>query len=339
MRKKKLTVTIQDVAKTAGVSVSTVSRVLNGKVDVASETQDRILSVIDNLGYTTNLAARSMRSSKKNLLGLIMPDIAYPFAIEVMKGVNRAIAESEFDLLVYTTGDIRKSESASHEQKYVSLLNNSITDGVIIVAPIASEFSNDAPIVSIDPLASNPNYPTVHATNYQGAIDAMAYLLGLGHQRIGFISGRAKLESSNRRLKGYRDALKNARILVDKNLIAFGDYTTETGVVCARKLLSLDKPPTAIFASNDQTAIGVFQAAQELGLRIPEDLSIIGFDNISESKYLGLTTIDQFISEMGFVATQMLIKLINRESLDTQTYKMKTQLVTRNSCQELAGAA
>lgn len=339
MRKKKRTVTIQDVAKTADVSVSTVSRVLNGKVDVASETQDRVRSVIENLGYTSNLAARSMRSFKKNLVGLIMPDIAYPFAIEVMKGVNRAITESEFDLLVYTTGDIRKSESASHEQKYVSLLNNSITDGVIIVAPIASEFSNNAPIVSIDPLVSNPNYPSVHATNYQGAIDAMEYLLGLGHRRIGFISGRAELESSNRRLKGYRDALKNAEISVDEALITAGDYTTETGAICARELLSLEKRPTAIFASNDQTAIGVFQAAQEMGLRIPADLSVIGFDNISESKYMGLTTMDQFISEMGFVATQMLIKLINDETLDTQTYRMQTRLVIRDSCRILSVSA
>src|SRR5215204_4017569 len=186
MQKKKRTVTIQDVAKKAKVSVSTVSRVLNGRVDVASDTQERILSVIENLGYTTNLAARSMRSHKKNLVGLIMPDIAYPFAIEVMKGVNRAIAESEFDLMVYTTGDVRKSGRASHEQKYVSLLNNSITDGVIIVAPVTSEFSTDAPIVSIDPLMSDPNYASVHATNYRGASDVMNYLLGLGHKRIGF---------------------------------------------------------------------------------------------------------------------------------------------------------
>ncbi len=236
MQKKKRTVTIQDVAKTAGVSVSTVSRVLNGKVDVASDTQERILSVIDDLGYTTNLAARSMRSQKKNLVGLIMPDIAYPFAIEVMKGVNRAIAESEFDLLVYTTGDVRKSGRASHEQKYVSLLTNSISDGVIIVAPVAGEFNMDAPIVSIDPLASNPNYPAVHATNYQGAMDAMEYLLGLGHRRIGYISGRAELESSNRRLKGYRDALEKAGIPIDEKLIASGDYTTETGVSGAREL-------------------------------------------------------------------------------------------------------
>ena len=335
MRKKRRTVTIQDVAKTAGVSVSTVSRVLNGKVDVASETQDRIRSVIDDLGYTTNLAARSMRSQKKNLVGLIMPDIAYPFAIEVMKGVNRAIAESEFDLLVYTTGDVRKSGRAFHEQKYVSLLTNSISDGVIIVAPVAGEFNIDAPIVSIDPLASNPNYPAVHATNYLGAMEAMAYLLGLGHRRIGFISGRAELESSNRRLMGYRDALEKAGLPVDETLIASGDYTTETGVSGARTLLALEQAPTAIFASNDQMAMGVFQVAAEMGLRIPEDLSVIGFDNITESKYMGLTTVDQFISEMGYVATQMLIKLINGIELEDQTYRMQTRLVIRNSCREV----
>jgi LacI family transcriptional regulator len=310
-----------------------VSRVLNGKVDVASETQDRIRSVIDDLGYTSNLAARSMRSFKKNLVGLLMPDIAYPFAIEVMKGVNRAIAESEFDLLVYTTGDVRKTGRASHEQKYVSLLNNSITDGVIIVAPVTGMFSTDAPIVSIDPLMSNPDYPSVHATNYDGAREAMKYLLSLGHQRIGFISGRAELESSNRRLKGYRDALEEAGIPVENRLIISGDYTTETGARCARELLSLEHAPTAIFASNDQTAMGVYQVAEEMEMRIPEDLSVVGFDNIMESKYLGLTTVDQFISEMGFVATKMLFKLINGDVLDIQTYKMQTRLVIRNSCQ------
>jgi len=317
------------------VSVSTVSRVLNGKVDVARDTQDRILSVIDDLGYTTNLAARSMRSQKKNLLGLIMPDIAYPFAIEVMKGVNQAIAESEFDLLVYTTGDVRKSGRAFHEQKYVSLLTNSISDGVIIVAPVAGEFNIDAPIVSIDPLASNPNYPSVHATNYQGALDAMEYLLDLGHKSIGYIGGRVELESSNRRLMGYRTSLEKAGIPLDEKLIASGDYTTETGVSGARRLLALENPPTAIFASNDQMAMGVFQVAEELGIRIPDDLSVVGFDNITESKYMGLTTVDQFISKMGFVATQMLIKLINGATLEDQTYRMQTQLIVRSSCSEV----
>jgi LacI family transcriptional regulator len=337
MYKKKRSVTIQDVARTAGVSVSTVSRVLNGKVDVAKETQGHILSVIDDLGYTTNLAARSMRSQKKNLIGLIMPDIAYPFAIEVMKGVNRAIAESEFDLLVYTTGDVRKSGRAYAEQKYVSLLTNSISDGVIIVAPVVAEFSPDAPIVSIDPVMSNPSYPSVHATNYKGSVEAMEYLLGLGHKRIGYISGRAELESSNRRLLGYRDSLKKAGIGIDEQLISSGDYTTETGIKCARELFALKDPPTAIFASNDQMAMGVYQVAQEMGIRVPEDLSLVGFDNITESKYLGLTTVDQFILEMGYMATQMLIKIINGLPLDEQTYRMQTRLIIRSSCRNING--
>jgi LacI family transcriptional regulator len=335
MGNRKQSVTIQDVAKTAGVSVSTVSRVLNGKVDVASETQDHILAVIEELGYTSNLAARSMRSFKKGLLGLIMPDIGYPYAVEIMKGVNRAISESEFDLLVYTTGDVKKSGRATHEIKYVSLLNNSITDGVVIVAPVASEYLTEAPIVSIDPVMSNPNYPSVHATNYQGVVDGMEYLLSLGHRRIGFISGRSELESSNRRLRGYRDTFEKAGIQVDEELIVAGDYTTETAVVGARQLLALHNPPTAIFASNDQAAMGVYQVAEELGIQIPQDLSVVGFDNIPESKYMGLTTIDQFISEMGYVATQMLIKLINDPPLENTTYRMKTKLVVRNSCRAI----
>jgi LacI family transcriptional regulator len=185
-------------------------------------------------------------------------------------------------------------------------------------------------------LMSDPHYPAVHATNYQGGVDAMQYLLGLGHRRIAHISGRAELESSNRRLKGYLESLERAGLAIDPDLIMPGDYTTKTGAEAARVLLSLERPPTAIFASNDQTAIGVYQVAEEMGLRIPQDLSVIGFDNITESKYMGLTSIDQFISEMGFVATQMLIRLINEEPLENQTYRMQTQLVVRTSCQAVS---
>lgn len=335
MSQNKKAVRIQDVAKAAGVSVSTVSRVLNGKDDVASGTSKRILAIIDELGYTSNLAARSMRSQKNNLIGLIMPDIEFPYAFEIMKGVNKAITETEYDLLVYTTGNVQKKAAAIHEQHYVSLLNNSITDGVIIVTPAAAEFNSNAPIVSIDPHSIKPNYPSVHATNYQGAVEVMQYLLSLGHRRIGFITGRPELESAQRRLMGYRDALQSAGIDIDETLITEGDFTTKRGKLCARQLLTLEKPPTAIFGSNDQTAIAALEVAEEMGLRVPEDLSIIGFDNIPEAKYLGLTTMDQFLKQMGYIATQMLIKLIDQESLESYTYKMQTQLVVRSSCQPL----
>jgi len=335
MKNKKRAITIQDVAKTAGVSVSTISRVLNGKDDVASETQDRILGVINELGYTSNLAARSMRSRKKNLIGLVVPDIGFPYSIEIMKGINRAIAESSFDLLVYTTGDVQKNGTDLHEQHYVSLLSNSITDGVIVVASAATEFIADAPIVAVDPHLINPKYPSVQGMNYHGALEVMEYLIGLGHRRIGFISGRQEIGSAERRLKGYRDALVNAGIELDEELITPGDFTQKVAYKYASQLLKLSNRPTAIFASNDQSAIGVFQAAEELGIRIPDELSVVGFDNISEAKYLGLTTVDQFLEEMGYVAIQMLFKLINNEPLETEIHKMQTKLVVRTSCQKM----
>jgi len=338
MRSKKRALTIQDVAKTAVVSQSTVSRVLNGKDDVASDTQARIMKVIGKMGYTSSLAARSMRSHRKNLIGLVVPDIGFPYSIEIMKGVNRAIAESKFDLLLYTTGDVQKNGTALHEQHYVSLLNNSITDGVLIVASAAAEFITNAPIVAVDPHVINPNYPSVQGMNYQGALAVMEYLMGLGHRRIGFISGRPEIGSALRRLKGYRDALTSAGVAVDEELIKPGDFTQKTACKQASHLLQMDNPPTAIFAANDQSAIGVIEAAEGLGVRIPDDLSVVGFDNISEARYLGLTTVDQFLEEMGYVAMQMLIKLINGETLDLDVHKMQTKLVVRSSCQALTPA-
>jgi len=338
MRTKKHVVTIQDVAREAGVSVSTVSRVLNARVDVAEATQEHIQSVIEKLGYTSNLAARSMRSRKNFLIGLIMPDIEYPYAIEVMKGVNRAIEHSEFDLLVYTTGSVHKTLAASHEQHFITLLNNSITDGVIIVAPASSSFESDSPIISIDPHQVHPNFPSVHATNYQGALDAMHYLLGLGHTHIGFIAGRPELESAKRRLSAFYDALQQAHIEIDDSLVVPGDFSEKAGFEGANKLLTLPQPPTAIFACNDQTAMGVYRAADKLGVKIPADLSVIGFDNIPEARYMDLTTVDQFLTKMGTVATEMLIHLINKESIESDTLKIPTELIVRGSCQVISAA-
>ncbi len=331
---KKRAMTIQDVAKAAGVSVSTVSRVLNGKVDVASDTQERILEVIAKLGYTSNLAARSMRSHKKNLIGLVVPDMM-PYSVEILKGVNRAIADSKFDLLVYTTGDAQKNGAVLHEQHYVSLLSNSITDGVIIVASATEEFMTDAPIVAVDPHVINPNYPSVQGMNYHGALEVMEYLFELGHRRIGFMTGRSGNVSAQRRFQGYKDALGNAGIELDDALIVPGDFTQKVSYKNARQLLALENRPTAVFAANDQSAIGVYQAAEELGISIPNDLSVVGFDNISEAKHLGLTTVDQFLSEMGYIAVQMLIKFINDEPIDLEIHKMQTKLVVRTSCQKL----
>jgi LacI family transcriptional regulator len=334
MKQTHKSITIHDVAVAAGVSVSTVSRVLNDKDDVAAGTYERVQQVISELGYASSLAARGMRSRRTNVIGLIMPDVASLYSIAVLQGVNRGIAQLDYDIIVYTNGDIRKNTSADQESYYVSLLNGSITDGVIVVTPAATNFSTSAPVVAIDPNNESPKCPAIISTNRDGALLAMNYLIELGHQRIGFINGRPELVSSCRRLQGYKDGLALAGIPLDEELIQNGDYTTETAVRCARALLSLENLPTAIFAANDMSAMGVYQAAQMMGLRIPEDLSVVGFDNLRESLFLAppLTTVDQFISEMGAIAVEMIVKLVNGETLADNLRKISTQLVIRESC-------
>ena len=164
-----------------------------------------------------------------------------------------------------------------------------------------------------------------------------AYLTDLGHRRIGSITGRLELVSASRRLQGYKDGLSSCGIPLDDNLIQIGDFTSETAVGCAHNLLSLDDPPTAIFAANDMSAMGVYQAAEARGIRIPEDLSVIGFDDLRESMLLkpALTTISQFVTEMGYKATEILVKLLRGETLKNDLHKIKTQLVIRESCKAL----
>lgn len=337
MTHKKRTVTINDVAKEAGVSVSTVSRVLNGKDDVALETIEKVRCVVRDLMYTSSLAARGMRSQRTKVIGLIMPDVASPYCLEVMRGVNKAIAQSDYDLIVYTTGDIHKYGTADQERRYVSLLNGDITDGVIVVTPAATNFSTDAPIVAIDPNNESPDCPAIIATNRAGALEALNYLTRLGHRRIGHITGRLELVSASRRVDGYKDGLIACGLPIDEKLIQVGDYTTDTAIRCTRSLLSLDNPPTAIFASNDMSATGIYQVAHEHGLRIPEDLSVVGFDNLPESIFLNppLTTVDQFIMDMGSLAVEMVVKLVNGETYSKNLNEFPTQLVIRGSCRSL----
>jgi LacI family transcriptional regulator len=318
-----------------------VSRVLNDKDDVAPETYEKVQGVIQQMGYTSSLAARSMRSRHTNVIGLIVPDVADPFTIQVMRGVNRAIASFDYDLIAYTSGSIRRHSTAERERYFVSLLNGSITDGIVIVTPYATSFSTAAPVVAVDPNNESPDCPSVISTNHAGALAAMEYLIGLGHRRIGFVGGRPDLQSAKRRLRGYLDALAQAGIPPEQALIEEGDFTTDMGRLCAQRLLSLPEPPTAIFAANDQSAIGTMEAVREAGLRIPGDLSVVGFDNIPESAYINpsLTTVDQFIDRLGSVATEMLIDLIQGKLLDSDQYKVETQLIVRDSCQTIVGNA
>ncbi len=334
-KKTRRLVTIHDVAKASGVSVSTISRVLNQKSDVAEETQQRVLEVIQQLGYSSNLAARSMRSSRTYMIGLIVPDVEYAYSLEVLKGVNHAIATSDYDLLIYTTGSFQKQDTAVHEQQYVSRLNGTVTDGVIVVTPSARSFSSTAPIVSIDPHVIVENYPTVYVDHYQGAVEAVRYLVELGHRRIAYITGRSGMQNSER-YRAYCDVLAEAGIPYDPDLVHEGDYSIDCGTVGARVLLALPDRPTAIFAANDQTAIGVSEAVEQLGVRIPDDLSLIGFDNIPEARFYQLTSVDHPLMQMGMMAVELLIKAIEGQTIEETITKIPTRLVVRKSCQALA---
>lgn len=334
MKRNPKTITIQDVARTAGVSVSTVSRVLNGKEDVSLETMEKVQAVVQDLGYASSLAARGMRSHRTNVIAMIFPDIASAYCHEIMRGVNRVIAQSEKDLIIYTSGGGPRGSVAQHERSYVALLNGGTADGVIVVTPTATTFTSHAPLVILDPNNESPAAPAVISTNREGALAAMNYLTGLGHRRIGHITGRMELISANQRLQGYKDGLSAAGIAYDDSLVEIGDYMEEAAFECAGRLLSLQDRPTAIFAASDATALGVYRAAKAAGLQIPQDLSVIGFDNLHESAFTvpALTTVDQFLEEMGAVATDMIERLINNEKLPCNLHVMQTRLILRDSC-------
>ena len=336
-RPNRKSVTIQDVARTAGVSVSTVSRVLNDKDDVSFETFEKVQQVIEDLQYASSLAARGMRSHRTNVIGLLLSDVVSPYSIEIMRGVNQVIANSDYDLLIYTNGDVKKYRKGNRETQFVMLINGSITDGVIVVTPATMNFSRHAPLVIIDPNNESGDFPGVIATNREGALSAMNYLTGLGHRRIGYITGRLELISSIQRLQGYRDGLAAAGIQEDEALIKVGDYQTERACECATELLSLPDRPTAIFAANDMSAMGVYQAAKEACLRIPEDLSVVGFDNLLESAFFDppLTTVDQFIPEMGAIAAEIMVSLLKGDVPTKKVHIVPTQLIVRDSCRPL----
>ncbi len=334
MKRNAETITILDVAKAAGVSISTVSRVLNGKDDVAPATIDRVQEVVQALGYTSSLAARGMRGRHNNVLGLILPGIADPYCVAIMSGVSQAIEQMDKDLLIYTSCSAQTAYAGQRELSYLSLLNGGIADGVAVVAPLATNFTSSAPVVIIDPNHASPDYPAIISTNCEGASAVMNYLTGLGHRRIAHISGRMDSISAIQRMQGYRDGLAAAGLPFDECLVQTGNYQEGQAYHCAGRLLALEDRPTAIFAANDVTAAGVYRAAAQAGLRIPGDLSVVGFDNIREAARFvpALTTVDQFLEDTGRIAMEMLVKLINDEKLPCRQHIIQAQLIIRDSC-------
>ncbi|MFI6025606.1 LacI family DNA-binding transcriptional regulator [Amycolatopsis magusensis] len=328
--------TIRDVAERAGVSVATVSKVLNQRYGVAATTSARVRSVIEELGYEASLVAQSLRNHRTNVIGILVADLE-PFSTELLKGAADAIRGSGFELVVYSAGG-RTDDQAGWERRYLSRLSGTLVDGALLVTPAASlEPREGTPVVAVDPHTGSAELPTIDSDNLSGAQLAVEHLLGLGHRRIALLKGRPDLQSAHLRETGYRRALAAAGVPVDENLVQVGAYDPEVSAASARLLLDSPDRPTAVFAANDLSAIATVEVANELGLRVPEDLSVVGFDNIPESVLCvpPLTTVEQPIREMGRRAIQLLIPLINGEQPEPTHVTLDTRLVVRQSTRQV----
>ena len=324
--------TLAAIAAEAGVSLPTVSKVVNGRRDVAPATRALVERLLDEHHYTRTGSRRSRRSG---LVDLVFNDLDSPWAVEILRGVEEWGSAREAGVAVSAVrhGDARPaswtSGLASHDTDGVILVTSELTAGQLEQLREAN-----IPLVVIDPVnPPPPDLPSVGATNWAGGLAATEHLLDLGHRRIGAIAGPGDYLCSRARIDGYRSALERAGIGFDPALVRNGDFRHEGGFARGGELLDLADPPTAVFAGSDQQAFGLYEAARQRGLRIPQDLSVVGFDDLPVSRWVPppLTTVRQPLDEMGRAAAQMLGDLIEGRPLRSSRVELSTELIIRES--------
>lgn len=324
---------IQDVAAKAAVSIATVSRVLN-KSDhkVSVETRRKVLKAIKELDYRPNALARGLHMKKTMTIGVIIPDISNHYYAEIVRGIQDIADREGYNIILQNTD--RKQDRIV---KSIYLLREKIADGIIFSGGIIHGFE---PLSALKELRQrvvvigrhDVNFPAVVVENIDGATLAVQHLIDLGHNRIGFIGGAENSTTASDRLTGYKNALAQNGYLFDDKLIRYGNLTPKSGYREARSLLANNHRPTAIFAANDQMAFGAIYAAKAIGMNVPEDLSVIGFDNIPLGSYFvpPLTTIEIPMYSLGTKAMEMLVNLIS-EKRHLRTRLFKTKLIVRES--------
>ena len=335
MKKKS---TIYDVAKIAGVSPSTISRVMNTPEIVAEDTRQKVMNAVKELAYIPNMIAANMPRRRTNYIGLIIPDITNIFFSNLVRGVQDVCEKNGYSVLVVNSDDSQEKEG-----RYLKLLYSRRVDGVILT--VAGYREEEFPeeelsllkkmnIVLIDREINGMTTPIVKVNNFAGAYSAVKYLLTMGHKKIMYLAGIKGTKTNQEREKGYLSALKEARISWKKELTA--DFRLDTAyhkiMYHWPQLKNSDEPPTAIFAANDLMAIGALKAFTQLKIRVPEDISIIGFDNIpfSDCTYPPLTTIAQPTYQMGQKAVETLLKLIDKKKIK-KSVEFETKLIERDS--------
>ncbi len=331
---------IDDVARLAGVSTMTVSRVLSDKGKVAAKTRERVLQSARDLGYTANPLARGLRGGRSNIAGLVVQDLSNPYFNEIVLGVSEAISGGGTDLLLYTS-----SNDPKREKQRVQSLSSGLADGMIIISPYGSRPTLElaersrVPVVFVNYWGDTPDLPRVNAENYHGARAATEHLLALGHRRVALITGRPDIPTAPERPdglerhRGYRDALMDAGVALDRRLVVPGGLHQPQGRDAGRELLNLAEPPTAIFAANDFCAFGVMEAVQEKGLRVPEDISVVGFDDIRQAAQVSpaLTTVHHPLELMGKTAAKLLLELVAGVEPSERRVELPSELTYRST--------
>lgn len=326
-------VNIQDVAKMAGVSVATVSRVLNNSSSVAEKTREKVLDAIKKLNYQPNLLGRNLRRMEARMILVLLPNISNPFYSRLVKGIEDVGHKNGYNILLCNT-----DSDLSRERVYLEMLKNRLSDGVIFMAPELdkdelSEIGKCYPAVQCCEYKEGAQVSHVSIDNYAAAYRAVKHLIGLGHRRIGMISCNNRFVSTIQREAGYRKAIEDSGIEFDPELIKCGDYSFKSGLRAAHQFASMQNRPTALFSISDMMAIGAIRAMKDHNLNVPDDMAIVGFDNISFSYMCDpmLTTIAQPKYDIGCVTMELLLEQIHGNLKEPRDIFLEHELVIRES--------
>jgi LacI family transcriptional regulator len=327
--------TMKDVAELAGVSVTTVSHVLNKTRYVDRRLVRRVESAFKSLHYQPNALARGLRRKETRMLGIVVPDNSNPYFAELARSIEDACFECDYNLILCNS-----DEDAAKERAYLSLLTEKRVDGIIFVTSgegrsgVEAVLEQNVPVVVLDRELKGTKCDSIVVDNRSGARQATLHLMRGNHRRIGCICGPRNLSSARERLQGYQDALTEARLPVDTKLIQAGDFHIDGGCAAMQALLDIPNRITAVFASDDLMAMGALRAIAARGLRVPDDVAVVGFDGIALGRYTlpALTTMAQPVREIAKLATDLVLARVNGGRKEPQMHRLETSLLVRGSC-------
>jgi LacI family transcriptional regulator, repressor for deo operon, udp, cdd, tsx, nupC, and nupG len=323
-----------DVAKIANVSVATVSRVISQPDRVSKETRQKVLEVIKELNYQPHMIARQFRTKETKTILVVVPDITKAFFSEVLRGIEHTALQNGYQVILGDTeNDIER------EREYINLLLKKQVDGMVLLTARVDkksleEISNQFPVVLACEYMNGLNIPTVSIDNISSARKVTEHLIQLGHTKVAHITGPINVVLSRDRLRGYQQAMLKHDLILDSAFIQEGDFSFESGYNQMLKLMALETIPTAIFVFNDEMAIGAIAAVKDSGLKVPEDIAVVGFDNVKMSSVYEprITTIEQPKYKIGKKAMDLLLKLMSGEALQKTKFVLKDELIVRESC-------